>query len=127
MVDQSELAWRLLSRSPLPPDMAGPSSTVTGSTGKVFTRHQGGAHLVYTPMINAKSFAQSKAGLKGMDPYYNTAYGEEGCSGTVAGVEGGDAPVFVQVSLRIVQHAAGSGWTSARPCEERALIAVLRQ
>lgn len=97
MVDQSELAWRMMSRSPLPENMAGPSSTVTGSTGKVYTRHQGGAHLCYTPMINAKSFAQSKAGLKGMDPYYNTAIGEEGHLGEVAGIDGGDAPVFVQV------------------------------
>ena len=99
MVDQSELAWRMLSRAPLPSDMAGPSNTVTGSTGRVFPRHPGGAHLCYTPMINARSFAQSKAGARGQDLQYNTSIGEEGSAGTVAGIEGGDGPVFVQVRL----------------------------
>lgn len=96
MVDQSELAWRMLSRSPLPTDIAGPSRIVEGSTGRKFVRHQGGAHLCYTPMIHAKVFSQAKAS----DSQFDIKHREEGADvdQVVGGVEGGDRPLFVQVS-----------------------------
>ncbi|WRT63315.1 uncharacterized protein IL334_000220 [Kwoniella shivajii] len=97
MVDQSELAWRLLSKSPLPPSLAGPSETVTTTTGKKIIRHQGGAHICYTPMIHAKVFSETKVegGRRG-DAQFNLTFDEEGGDGLVAGIEGGDRPLIAQ-------------------------------
>ncbi|KAL7420249.1 tRNA dihydrouridine synthase [Cryptotrichosporon argae] len=96
MVDQSELPWRLLSRAPLPSPQAGPSTTLRPPGGAPVVRHVGGAHLVYTPMIHAKVFLQSRADGKGGDPQFNLACGEEGSRAALAGIEGGDRPLFVQ-------------------------------
>ncbi|EIW73221.1 hypothetical protein TREMEDRAFT_13725, partial [Tremella mesenterica DSM 1558] len=97
MVDQSEMAWRLLSRSPLPPSIAGPSTSVTpASTSKTYHRHPGGAHLCYTPMIHAKVFAQCRPESRGGDGQFNLSFEEEGSSETLAGIEGGDRPLIVQ-------------------------------
>ncbi|TFK56307.1 dihydrouridine synthase [Heliocybe sulcata] len=65
MVDQSELAWRKMSR-------------------------RYGAQLVYTPMINAKMFAnnQGKGNKSFRENVFNLAFGEEG------GVE--DRPLIIQ-------------------------------
>ncbi|WVF66665.1 hypothetical protein IAT40_001406 [Kwoniella sp. CBS 6097] len=95
MVDQSELAWRLLSKSPLPPALAGPSSTITTPQGRKIIRHQGGAHIAYTPMVHAKCFLDAKGDRNG-DGQFNLTFDEEGGEGVVAGVEGGDRPVIVQ-------------------------------
>ncbi|WVR03179.1 hypothetical protein IAU60_000170 [Kwoniella sp. DSM 27419] len=95
MVDQSELAWRMLSRSPLPPAMAGPSTTVTTPQGKTLMRHPGGAHVCYTPMIHARCFLEAKGDKQG-DGQFNLTLDEEGGHGVVAGIEGGDRPVIVQ-------------------------------
>ena len=97
MVTDAIQAWRMLSRSPLPSDLAGPSETVTTPQGRVYTRHPGGAHLVYTPMIHAKVFLRSKPEHKGGDSQFDLTRGEEGFDIPLAGIEGGDRPLFVQV------------------------------
>ena len=94
MVDQSELAWRMLSRSPLPPSLAGPSTAPSPSVP--YPRHQGGATLCYTPMIHAKVFSDSKQLSKGGDGHFDLTHGEEGSEAAVAGIEGGDRPLIVQ-------------------------------
>jgi tRNA-dihydrouridine synthase 1 len=94
MVDQSELAWRMLSRAPLPPAMAGPSTAPTPAVP--YTRHQGGATLCYTPMIHAKVFSEAKQLSKAGDGYFDLTHGEEGSKEAVAGIEGGDRPLVVQ-------------------------------
>ncbi|BEJ13407.1 hypothetical protein CspHIS471_0305810 [Cutaneotrichosporon sp. HIS471] len=93
MVEQSELPWRLLSKAPLPPDVAGPIETVTTPQGKELKRYVGGVHLSYTPMVHAKVFLKTK-GIK--DPVFNIQHGEEGSGEDLAGIEGGDRPLFVQ-------------------------------
>ncbi|ORY23536.1 hypothetical protein BCR39DRAFT_549079 [Naematelia encephala] len=95
MVDQSELAWRMLSRSPLPENLAGPSTSVQVGD-QTFIRHTGGAHLCYTPMIHAKIFAQSGGLGRGGEGQFNLADEEEGSVETIAGIQGGDRPLFVQ-------------------------------
>lgn len=46
-------------------------------------------------MVHAKVFLKTK-GPK--DPQFNLALGEEGSEEDLAGIEGGDRPLFVQVS-----------------------------
>ena len=124
MVDQSELAWRLLSKSPLPPDVAGPPEWIEAplpdgpagpSQPRKYARYAGGAHLTYTPMIHARVFSESRQNSRGGDPQFNITCNEEGNRKTLAGIEGGDRPLFVQVSHQL----AGSkfpltldGWMS---------------
>lgn len=90
----------MLSRAPLPSSLAGPS-TITPPTpeGRTYTRHTGGADLCYTPMIHAKIFASSKTKSKGSDGQFDVTHGEEGAEDLLAGIEGGDRPLFVQVSV----------------------------
>jgi len=88
----------MISRSPLPSDLAGPSETITTSQGRKIIRHPGGAHLCYTPMIHAKVFLTSKQESRGGDSQFNLTMKEEGSYDTLAGIEGGDRPLIVQVS-----------------------------
>lgn len=98
----------MLSRSPLPASLAGPSTTLTPpSSSKPFIRHPGGVHLGYTPMIHARVFVESKSDNKYGDPQFNLMCGEEGSEESVASVEGGDRPLFVQVSRLKQRRAKG--------------------
>lgn len=59
MVDQSELAWRALSRRPIPPtyrpELQQEPDQPVSTTGRALPRrHFGGAHLIYTPMLHAR-------------------------------------------------------------------------
>ncbi|WVN88473.1 uncharacterized protein L203_103684 [Cryptococcus depauperatus CBS 7841] len=97
MVDQSELAWRLLSRSPLPSDIAGTSEKITTPWGKTLVRHPGGAHVCYTPMIHAKCFVEAKGeGGRNGDGQFCLSLDEEGSEGVIGGIEMGDRPLIVQ-------------------------------
>jgi len=94
MVDQSELAWRMLSRSPLSPSLAGPPSEPTPEVP--YKRHVGGATLVYTPMIHAKVFSSSKQVSKGGDGQFDLSHEEEGSLDDIGDLGISDRPLFVQ-------------------------------
>jgi tRNA-dihydrouridine synthase 1 len=85
----------MLSRSPLPTAQAGPATPADPGTSTP-PRHPGGAHLCYTPMIHARTFVQSKPYARGGDPQFNLTVDEEGGFQDIAGIEGGDRPLFVQ-------------------------------
>jgi len=94
----------MLSRSPLSPSQAGPSVKVKVENDNVpqgeFVRHPGGAHLCYTPMIHARIFSESKDDGRG-SALFNLTQCEEGSFEAIAGVEGGDRPLFAQVCVYI--------------------------
>lgn len=73
---------------------------MTTPQGNKLARYPGGVHLSYTPMVHAKVFLKTK-GVK--DPQFNLALGEEGNGEDMAGIEGGDRPLFVQVSTPFQQ------------------------
>ena len=52
--------------------------------------------MCYTPMIHAKVFSESKNLSKGGDGHFDLTHGEEGSHDPLAGIEGGDRPLFVQ-------------------------------
>ena len=47
-------------------------------------------------MIHAGVFARSSRDTQGGDGQFDLTFGEEGSSQTMAGIEGGDRPLFVQ-------------------------------
>ncbi|KAJ9119859.1 hypothetical protein QFC24_005573 [Naganishia onofrii] len=112
MVDQSELAWRVLSRQPIPPSYeasqsATPTTTTTTSivssdsstSSSSSTKYPiGGAHLCYTPMIHAKLFAQDEGSTRQSftSEQFDFTNGEEGSSEPLAGLQVSDRPLFVQ-------------------------------
>lgn len=49
-------------------------------------------------MIHAKVFCNSKTHSRGSDGQFDLTCGEEGSDDVLAGIEGGDRPLFVQVS-----------------------------
>jgi hypothetical protein len=49
-------------------------------------------------MIHAKVFVNSREGGRGNDGQFNLTTGEEGSDRSLAGIEGGDRPLIVQVS-----------------------------
>ncbi len=60
-------AWRVLSRSPLPPNLRRNPEDAA----------EGGAHICYTPMINARHFSEGPGTTKYTEANFNEAEG--GC------------------------------------------------
>ena len=58
-------------------------------------------------MIHARVFKESKRDSKGGDAQFNLTFDEEGGSQTIAGIDGGDRPLIVQVSAAqmVTQYA----------------------
>ncbi|KAK5110456.1 hypothetical protein LTR62_005807 [Meristemomyces frigidus] len=93
MVDQSEFAWRLLTRSFLPPDLR---SSI----------------LAYTPMFHAKLFAES--------PKYRNAHFEalkEDGEKYLDGNEEFDRPLFVQFCANDPEHLLGGAKQVQQYCD----------
>lgn len=123
MVDQSELAWRLMSRQPVPPPSyrnPDPSYKLSAKalefyksldTHPSLQEHEqqqseasssktplGGADLCYTPMIHAKTFLDSAehSKMKYVGEVFNLSEGEEGSAEKLAGLDVSDRTLFVQ-------------------------------
>lgn len=117
MVDQSELAWRLMSRQPIPPPhyRHREPSTALGLSERAYAFYRslddhpdlknqtsstplGGADLCYTPMIHAQTFAESSqhSKQKYVSEVFNFSEGEEGSGERIASLDVSDRSLFVQ-------------------------------
>jgi tRNA-dihydrouridine synthase 1 len=66
-------------------------------------------------MIHAKVFLTSKQESRGGDSQFNLTMKEEGNYDTLAGIEGGDRPLIVQVSymdqVEVIADGSSAGMT----------------
>lgn len=94
MVDQSELAWRVLSR-------------------------RYGSQLVYTPMINAKVYVQQNKGARRVrETYFNQALNEEGAHALeLGGVSDTDRPLIVQFCANDPAQLLQAAWSVQDKCD----------